>query len=456
MSLIIKNANLFGSNIIDIKINDEKIEAIGHNLDEKDSEIYDAKNRLVLPGGVDVHTHMSLDLGEYVAVDDFHTGTRAAAHGGTTCIVDHIAFGPKESYVSEMVEHYHELADSNAIIDYSFHGAIQDARDETLKQIEHLHINGGIVSEKIYTTYGGKLNDAEILKILKKAKETGTIICIHCENDGSIQELREEAKEQGNLDPIYHAKTRPAETEAEAINRLIYLSEIAGFPKLYIVHTSTELGLREIIKARKRGVKNLFCETCTQYLMLNESKYIDGGNEEGIKYIMAPPLRKQSDQEFLWEGIRNGDVDVIATDHCPFFYEKEKLPHKDNFLTCPGGIPGVEERVELIISEGLRRGIKLERLIEVLMINPSKIFGLYPRKGNIIPGADADIIVLDEKEYTIKQENRHSIVDYTTYEGMNSDYEVSTVLCRGNFILKDGEYLGKQGYGKFIKRKFNE
>ena len=456
MSLIIKNANLFGSNIIDIKINDEKIEAIGHNLDEKDSEIYDAKNRLVLPGGVDVHTHMSLDLGEYVAVDDFHTGTRAAAHGGTTCIVDHIAFGPKESYVSEMVEHYHELADSNAIIDYSFHGAIQDARDETLKQIEHLHINGGIVSEKIYTTYGGKLNDAEILKILKKAKETGTIICIHCENDGSIQELREEAKEQGNLDPIYHAKTRPAETEAEAINRLIYLSEIAGFPKLYIVHTSTELGLREIIKARKRGVKNLFCETCTQYLMLNESKYIDGGNEEGIKYIMAPPLRKQSDQGFLWEGIRNGDVDVIATDHCPFFYEKEKLPHKDNFLTCPGGIPGVEERVELIISEGLRRGIKLERLIEVLMINPSKIFGLYPRKGNIIPGADADIIVLDEKEYTIKQENRHSIVDYTTYEGMNSDYEVSTVLCRGNFILKDGEYLGKQGYGKFIKRKFNE
>ena len=456
MSLIIKNANLLGSNITDIKINNEKIEAIGNNLDEKDSEIYDAENKLVLPGGIDVHTHMSLDLGEYVAVDDFHTGTRAAAHGGTTCIVDHIAFGPKESYVSEMIEHYHELANNKAIIDYSFHGAVQDARDETLKQIEHLHINDGIVSEKIYTTYGGKLNDAEILKILKKAKETGTIICIHCENDGSIQELREEAEEQGNLDPIYHAKTRPAETEAEAINRLIYLSEIAGFPKLYIVHTSTELGLREIIKARKRGVKNLFCETCTQYLMLNESKYIDGGNEEAIKYIMAPPLRKQSDQDFLWEGIRNGDVDVVATDHCPFFYEKEKLPHKDNFMTCPGGVPGVEERVELIITEGLRRGIELERLVEVLMINPSKIFGLYPRKGNIIPGADADIIVLDEKEYTIKQDNRHSIVDYTTYEGMNSDYEVSTVLCRGNFILKDGEYLGKQGYGKFIKRKFNE
>ena len=190
--------------------------------------------------------------------------------------------------------------------------------------------------------------------------------------------------------------------------------------------------------------------------MLNESKYIDGGNEEAIKYIMAPPLRKQSDQDFLWEGIRNGDVDVVATDHCPFFYEKEKLPHKDNFMTCPGGVPGVEERVELIITEGLRRGIELERLVEVLMINPSKIFGLYPRKGNIIPGADADIIVLDEKEYTIKQDNRHSIVDYTTYEGMNSDYEVSTVLCRGNFILKDGEYLGKQGYGKFIKRKFDE
>ena len=270
------------------------------------------------------------------------------------------------------------------------------------------------------------------------------------------QELRAETEKEGKLDPIYHAKTRPAETEAEAINRLIYLSEIAGFPKLYIVHTSTELGLREIIKARKRGVKNLFCETCTQYLMLNENKYIEGGNEEGIKYIMAPPLRKQSDQDFLWEGIRNGHVNVVATDHCPFFYKTEKLPHKDNFLTCPGGIPGVEERVELIISEGLRRGISLERLIEVLMINPAKIFGLYPKKGNIIPGADADIIVLDKKEYIIKQENRHSIVDYTTYEGMKSDYEVDTVLCRGNFILKDGEYLGKQGYGQFIRRKFNE
>lgn len=456
MSLIIKNANLFGNNVVDIKINEEKIEAIGYNLEANGSEVYDAENRIVLPGGVDVHTHMSLDLGQYVAVDDFHTGTRAAAHGGTTTIVDHIAFGPKESYVADMIKHYHELADDKAIIDYSFHGAIQDARDETLRQIGELHKNEGIVSEKIYTTYGGKINDDDILKILKKAKETGTVVCIHCENDGAIQELRSEAEKEGKLDPIYHAKTRPPETEAEAINRLIYLSEIAGFPKLYIVHTSTELGLREIIKARKRGVKNLFCETCTQYLMLNDNKYVEGGNAEGIKYIMAPPLRKKSDQDFLWEGIRNGDVNVVATDHCPFFYEKEKLPHKDNFLTCPGGIPGVEERVELIISEGLRRGISLERLIEVLMINPAKIFGLYPKKGNIIPGADADIIILDKKEYTIKQENRHSIVDYTTYEGMKSDYEVSTVLCRGSFILKDGNYFGKQGYGKFIRRNFYE
>lgn len=453
MSLVIKNANLNWKNIVDIKIEDQKIKELGYNLDTEGCDVYDAKENLTIAGGVDVHTHMTLDLGKYVAIDDFYSGTVAASNGGTTTIVDHISFGEKDSYVREMIDRYHKSAKGNAVVDYSFHGAIQDARDKTLQQIEDLH-KEGIVSEKIYTTYGGQIDDYEIFKILKTAKKTGTVICVHCENDGSIKKLREEAEKEKKLDPIYHAKTRPAQTEAEAINRLIYLSEMAGCPKLYIVHTSTKLGLEEIKNARKRGVENLYCETCTQYLLLDESKYVEGGNSEGVKYICAPPLRKKEDIEALWEGIRNGDVDTVATDHCPFYYESEKLPHKDNFLTCPGGIPGVEERVEIILTEGLKRGIDIERLIEVLSLNPSKIMGLYPKKGIIQPKSDADITILSKNKYTIKQENRHSKSDYTTYEGFESDYEVKTVLCRGEFVLKDGEFVGKKGYGEFIKRKF--
>lgn len=455
MVLIIKNANLYGKNIVDIKIEDQKIKEIGKNLDPINCEIYDANKRLVIPGGVDVHTHMTLDLGQYVAVDDFYTGTVAASNGGTTTIVDHISFGNKDSYVKEMIELYHKKASGKAVVDYSFHGALQDARNKTLEQIGELH-DEGIVSEKIYTTYGGKIDDYDIYKILKKAKQTGTIVCVHCENDGAIKKLREDAERDGNLDPIYHAKTRPSEAEAEAINRLIYLSEMAGCPKLYIVHTTSKLGLDEIKKARKRGVENLYCETCTQYLVFDEEKYIEGGNAEGIKYICAPPLRRKEDQDALWEGIKNRDVDVIATDHCPFYYKIEKLPHKDNFLTCPGGVPGVEERIEVVLTEGLKRGISMERLIEVLALNPSKIMGLYPMKGVIQPGSDADIAIIDNKEYTIKQENRHSKTDYTIYEGFKSEYKVSTVLCRGEFVLKDGKFTGEEGYGKFIKRKFSE
>lgn len=253
---------------------------------------------------------------------------------------------------------------------------------------------------------------------------------------------------------MYHAKTRPVETEAEAINRLIYLSELAGFPKLYIVHTSSKLGLEEIKKARARGVKNLYCETCTQYLTLTEDKYLEGGNEEGVKYIMAPPLRKEEDLEALWQGIEDGQVDVIVTDHCPFFYKSEKLPYKDDFQKCPGGGPGVEERMEIILTEGLRRGIRLERLIEVLITNLAKIFGLYPKKGSAQVGADGDLVIYSEEEYTISQANRHSNVDYTGYEGFKVDFKVATVISRGSFVLKDVEYLGHPGQGKFIKRSF--
>lgn len=457
MTLLIKNAKLNSDSgkEYDIYIENGKIADISENLSLSADQIIDAKDKLITPGGVDVHTHFSLDLGKYISIDDFYTGTRAASFGGTTSIVDHIAFGEKNSMVRDMIDKYHQMADGHAVIDYSFHGAIQNASDEILEEMDELY-KKGIVSTKIYTTYGGKLDDDNILKILKKAKETGTVVCVHCENDGMIKELRDEAKENGNLDPIYHAKTRPAQSEAEAINRLIYLSEIADFPKLYIVHTSTKLGVDEIRNARARGVENLYCETCTQYLTYTEEKYIEGGNTEGVKYICAPPLRKSEDVKALWQAIEDGTVDVIATDHCPFFYESEKLPYKDNFLDAPGGIPGVEERMEVVLTEGLKRGISLERLTDLLCKNPAHIFGLSYKKGSIEVGKDADIAIFDKKSYTISQENRHSACDYTTYEGYESDYKVHTLISKGHILLDQDGYYGKEGMGEFIERKIDE
>lgn len=456
MSILLKNAKIIeeGEYILrDIYIDGEKIREIGEGIDRSADRVIDCKNLLTLPGGVDVHTHLSLDLGKFISIDDFYTGTRAASFGGTTSIVDHIAFGPKDSLVGEMIDKYHKMADGVAVIDYSFHGAIQKASDDILDEMGRL-FDEGIVSTKIYTTYGGKLDDDKMLKVLRKAKETGTVVCVHCENDGMIAELRKEAEEAKNLAPIFHAKTRPAEAEAEAINRLIYLSELAGFPKLYIVHTSSKLGLEEIRNARKRGVKNLYCETCTQYLTYTDKKYEEGGPSEGVKYICAPPLRKDEDVEALWEGVADGTVDVIATDHCPFYYESEKLPYKDDFLNAPGGIPGIEERMEVVLTEGIHRGINPGRLVDLLCTNPSEIFGLSYRKGSLEIGKDADLVVFDERAYTISQENRHSACDYTTYEGFESDFKTKLVISRGQVILEDDNYYGEKGRGKFIDRKF--
>lgn len=457
MSILLKNAQILCEDKFlkkDLYIEDETIAEIADCIDKRADREINCEGKLVLAGGVDVHTHLSLDLGKFISIDDFYTGTRAASFGGTTSIVDHIAFGPKDSLVSDMIAKYHKMADGVCVIDYSFHGAIQKASDQILDELEKLY-KEGIVSTKIYTTYGGKLEDDSMLKVLKKAKETGTVVCVHCENDGMIKELRDEAQKEGKLSPIFHAKTRPAEAEAEAINRLIYLSELAGFPKLYIVHTSSALGLNEIRNARKRGVKNLYCETCTQYLTLTEEKYEEGGPSQGVKYICAPPLRKKSDLEALWEGVADGTVNVIATDHCPFFYEKEKLPYKDDFLNAPGGIPGIEERMEVILTEGVRRGISLKTLTELLSKNPAKIFGLSHKKGSIEVGKDADIAIFDEKSYTISQANRHSVCDYTTYEGFESSYKLKLLIARGKVILDDDGYHAKKGQGRFIKRKFD-
>lgn len=454
MNLLIKNGLInthCDSYIADILIENGKITEIGKKLDNKNNyKEIDAQGKLVLPGGVDVHTHMDLDLGKYRAVDDFYTGTVAAAFGGTTTIVDHIAFGPKGCSLHYMVDEYHKLAKEKSIIDYSFHGVFQHVDENILQEVQEL-TKEGISSFKIYMTYDNMLNDEEIIKVLVKAKETGMVIAVHAENNGAIQYLKYHYGNLGKTEPIYHAVTRPDSTEAEAINRMIYLSEIAGYPHLYFVHVSTKKGLDEIISARKRGVKNIYCETCTQYLMLTEECY-NKEKYEGLKYVMAPPLRKQDDVEALWKGIENDDVDVIATDHCPFFL-KQKLDGKLDFRAAPGGAPGVEERMEIILTEGIKRGISINKLINKLSVNPAKIFGLYPKKGNIQIGSDADIIIINEVNEKIGQNNRHGASDYSVYEGFEVSYVVDTTIQRGNTLVKNGKLIAEKGAGEFVQRE---
>ncbi len=452
VKLIIKNGiihDLGGSYQEDILIEDGKIKAISKNIEAEECHIIDAKGKMILPGGVDVHTHMDLDLGQYRAVDDFYTGSVAAAYGGTTTIVDHIAFGPRGCNLHHQINQYHRLARDKSIVDYSFHGVIQHVDENILNEMEEL-VQEGITSFKLYMTYDYRLTDEEILRVLLKAKEVGAIIAVHAENHGAIGYLRESCAKEGKLEAIYHAISRPSETEAEAINRMIYLSEMAGFPHLYFVHVSTKKGLDEIISARQRGAKNIYCETCTQYLTLTEECY-KKENHEGLKYIMAPPLRTQKDIEALWKGIEDNDVDVIATDHCPFYMD-QKRDGKDDFRLAPGGASGVQERVEVVLTEGRKRGIPFSQLMNKLSTTPAKIFGLYPSKGAIQVGSHADIIIVEEEEKTIQIKNRHSRSDYTIYEGLEIDYVVDTVIQRGNILIENQRQVASQGQGVFLKQ----
>jgi dihydropyrimidinase len=451
--LIIKNGLLVdseGSIKADILIENGKIKEIG-DITESESErdIIDAQNEIIIPGGVDVHTHMDLDIGSFRAVDDFYTGTSAAAFGGTTTIMDHVAFGPAGCSLGYQIENYHRLAAGKSVIDYSFHGVFQHVDEKILSEMENL-IEGGITSFKIYMTYGFMMSDEDIIRILAKAKELGAVIAAHAENDGIIKYLREYYRKRGKKEALFHALSRPDTAEAEAISRMICLSGIAEFPQLYFVHVSTKRGLDEIINARKSGAKNIYCETCTQYLTLTDDCYRKD-NGEGLKYIMAPPLRKKDDIEALWKGIESGDIDVIATDHCPFLLD-DKMKGRDDFRNAPGGVPGVEERIEIVLTEGIKRGISINKLIDKLCTSPAKIYGLYPNKGTIKAGSDADLTIIKKQKRIISRENRHSRADYTAYEGYRTDFCVDKTLQRGTVLISGDKLLAEKGCGMFLKR----
>lgn len=455
--MILKNALLaleMGARKGDMRIEGEIIKKIDDRISPlSNEEVIDLEGKIVLPGGVDVHTHMDLDLGNVRATDDFYTGTVAAACGGTTTIVDHMAFGPKGCTIRHQVEVYHGLAGGKAVVDYSFHGVTDHVDDAVVTEMKEL-ISDGITSHKVYLTYGGKITDYEAMKVMQFAAETGVMIAVHHENDGSIAYLREKYLNQGKVEPIYHARSRPPETEAEAVARTSYFAKMAGDAPLYVVHLSSSLGLDVVRAARKNGQKNLFVETCPQYLFLDESRYLE---PDGLKYIMSPPLRTPDNCEALWEGIVNGDVNTIGTDHCPFFYNKEKQLGKDDFSKAPGGAPGVETRIPLMFSEVSGGRLSLEKMVTLCSGNPARLFGMYPKKGVLAVGSDADLVVIDpHKKVTVTKEILHENTDYTPYEGLVLTGWPILTFSRGEIIVRDGEFIGKKGRGNFIKRGLPE
>ena len=433
----------------DIRTDGETVAETGENLSPRDNEqVIDAMGKIILPGGVDVHTHMDLDLGSVRAADDFYTGTMAAACGGTTTIVDHMAFAPPGCTLTHQVNAYHSLAAGKAVIDYGFHGVISRAGDAELNELETL-IDEGITSHKFYLTYGGKISDADIMRLMERASKLGIMLAVHAENDGMIAHFHR--KYAGESAPIYHAKSRPPECEAEAVARMAFFARTANDAPLYIVHLSCGLSLEQIRAARARGQKNLFAETCPQYLFLDESRYL---REDGLKYVMSPPLRTADNNNALWEGIKNGDINTIGTDHCPFFYSREKQLGKDDFTKTPGGIAGVEARIPLMFSEVSAGRLTVGELVTLCCSNPARLFGLYPRKGVIAPGSDADLTLIDPNiKAALTRSILHENTDYTPYEGFPlTGYPVMTV-SRGEIIVQGGRFIGEKGRGRFLKRK---
>ena len=455
MKKLIKNGMIVTESQVfqgDILIEDEIIKSIGAEIDDDEAEEIDASGKYVLPGAVDVHTHMDLQAGKYRAVDDFYDGTVAAVCGGTTTIVDHMAFGPEGCSLWHQVEEYHRLADGKAVIDYGFHGVIQHVDESVLKEMKEIAEKEGITSFKVYMTYDFMLKDDQLFQVLTQAKKDGLVIAVHCENDGVINYLRKKYAEEGCTQPKYHPLSRPARCEAEAVDRMLHLAAMAGDAPLYIVHLSSKDGLQEIMKAKASGQKNFAVETCTQYLTLTDSMYQD--DQEGLKAIMSPPLRKKDDQEALWQALSDDVLDVVATDHCPFNYNIEKQAGAHDFTACPNGAPGVEERLRVMFSEGVaKKRITLPQLVKYLCTNPCRMYGLYPEKGTLLPGSDADLVLFDpEKERVLTHKDMHSAVDYTCYEGMTVKGDIDLVMQRGKVIVKENVFLGKKGDGRYLKR----
>ncbi|MHB0970307.1 MAG: dihydropyrimidinase [Thermoanaerobaculia bacterium] len=435
--------------VADVLIEGDRISAIGTNLGHADLTL-DARGRYVIPGGIDPHTHFDLPVAAGVSsADDFESGTIAAAFGGTTTVID---FPTQERgrTLRHAVDAWMARAEGKAVIDYGFHVIAIDLPDERLAEMREL-IDDGIPSFKLLMAYPGRVmvDDGVIYRAMRVAADAGGMILVHAENGHVIEAMIHEALAAGQTEPKYHAATRPAATEAEPVGRAIDIAEMTGCP-VYIVHLSSAAGLARIVDARRRGLP-VYAETCPQYLFLDDSRYADG--IEGAKYVMSPPLRKREDREALWAALASGDLQLVATDHCPFTLA-QKAAGLHDFSKIPNGGPAVEHRMSLLYHGGVAGGrFDMRRFVDVTSTAAAKMFGLYPRKGAIAVGSDADLVIFDgNAEATISAATHHMRVDYSAYEGMRVRGVVDTVIARSRVIVENGRFTGKPGDGRFLKR----
>ncbi|MGA7159521.1 MAG: dihydropyrimidinase [Bacteroidota bacterium] len=453
MSTLIKNGRIITAEQdypADIYIEKDRISTIGASLTMHADTTIDAKGKYVIPGGVDVHTHMDMPFGGTTSSDDFETGTRAAAFGGTTCLID-FATQAKGTKMRDALDVWWKKGEK-ATVDFGLHMIITDLPEAHLEDMNEM-VHEGVTSFKLFMAYPNVLmvDDATIFRAMRQSGSNGALVCMHAENGGVIDLLVQKALAEGKTAPIYHALTRPTTAEGEAVNRSIALAQMAGAP-VYIVHLSSADALEKVSEARDKGVP-VFAETCPQYLLLSIED-LDRPNFEGAKYVFTPPLREKWHQDKLWEGLRKNTLQVVSTDHCPFCFKEQKELGRDSFAKIPNGGPGVENRLQLIHHHGVNhKRISLNRWVEIVSTTPAKMFGLYPRKGTIAVGSDADVVIWDpNKEITLSAKTHHMRVDYSMFEGFKVKGDAETVLSRGEIIVDKNTWFGKAGRGKFIKR----
>ena len=454
MSVLIKNGHIFtavDSYVADILVDDGKIRTIGIDLSADVEKTIDATGKYVIPGGIDPHTHLDFPFGGTVSSDDFSTGTIAAAVGGTTSIVDFVVQQRGQS-LNEALDIWHQKAEGHAAVDYGFHMIIQDLPDSRLSEMDEM-VRQGVTSFKMFMAYRGAVmvDDDTIFKVMGRAADNGALICLHAEHGHMIDVLVQGALAQGNTAPRFHASTRPPVTEAEATHRAIRMAEVAGAP-VYFVHLSCAEALHEVQAARARQ-KYVYAETCPHYLTLDNSMY-DQEGFEGAKYVLTPPLRDKWHQDELWNGLRRNDLQVVSTDHCAFRFSDQKTLGVNDFSKIPNGGPGIENRLSLLYTHGVVTGLMdLNRLVELFSTTPAKLFGLFPRKGTIAVGTDADIVVFDpDAETVISAQTHHMNVDYNLYEGMKVKGVPEAVVVNGRVLVEDGKYTHLLASGRFLKR----
>jgi dihydropyrimidinase len=460
MSVLIKGGRVLTASddyVGDVFVEGERVTLIGESLDVQADRVIDASGKYVLPGGVDPHTHLAMPWRGETTIDDFETGHAAAAFGGTTTHVDFCIQGKGQTF-TEALEAWHQKREGKAIIDNGFHIAVTDLREGgTLEELASLP-DHGVTSYKLFMAYKDSLmvDDETLFRTMQVAAETGALVMVHAENGDAIEVLMNEAVAAGNTAPIYHALTRPPETEGEATNRAIQLARVAGSP-LYVVHVSCQESVEPIALARDKGW-DVWAETCTQYFFVDQS-FLERPDFEGAKYVYTPPPRLKENQEVLWNAVRSNVLQAISTDHCAYLFKGQKDHGRDDFRLIPNGGPGLENRLQMIHEFGVRAGrLSLNRMVELLATNPAKLFGLYPRKGTIAVGSDADLVVFDpERKLTISAATHHSASDYNLFEGTEVTGTPEVVLRRGEVIVEGDRLLGAPGSGRFVARaRFGE